>query len=82
MLSLLVILSRPYCPSPPPPESLTESHYESPTTSTNWSDACYTGVCIGRGAETVVQYSLSPYAVSATQMLHVSLKAELDKRSW
>jgi hypothetical protein len=24
-------------------------HYESPTTSTNWSDACYTGVCIGRG---------------------------------
>jgi hypothetical protein len=45
----LVILSRPYCPSPPPPGSLTESRYENPTTKQAQTGRTHDTLGSGRG---------------------------------
>jgi hypothetical protein len=55
----LVISSLPYCPSPPPPESLTESRYKNPQQTQAQTGRTHDTLGSVLAAETVVQYSLS-----------------------
>jgi hypothetical protein len=55
----LVISSLPYCPSPPPPESLTESRSKNPQQTQAQTGRTHDTLGSVLAAETVVQYSLS-----------------------
>jgi hypothetical protein len=52
------------CPSPPPPESLTESRYKNPQQTQAQTDRTHDTLGSVLAAETVVQYSLSHSSVN------------------